>query len=118
MVLVGPYACQPKWVIMDDKAWHPPRVDWIKMNMDGLINLNNEEAVVGGGVHNSHGDWIIDFAKNIGVAYVFQPKDRAIMECFEGLDISEKSPDLLIDCLFKDHSDIVVLDSILTHDVV
>ncbi|PPD97231.1 hypothetical protein GOBAR_DD05734 [Gossypium barbadense] len=54
MVLVGPYACQPKWVMMDDKAWHPPRVDWIKMNMDGSISLNDEKAVVGGGVHNSH----------------------------------------------------------------
>ncbi|MBA0605886.1 hypothetical protein Godav_018418 [Gossypium davidsonii] len=124
MVLVAPYACQPKWVMMDDKAWHPPKVDWIKMNMDGSISLNDEEAIVGGGVHNSHGDWFIDFTKNI----VMIETDNALLVQFlcNAYDYLMEWPRFVMcsccvedpDCLFKDHSNVVVLDSILTHGVV
>ncbi|KAK5775137.1 hypothetical protein PVK06_043006 [Gossypium arboreum] len=47
----------------DSMQWTAPKDDWVKLNSDGLVDLDINIAAVGGLLRNSAGEWILGFAK-------------------------------------------------------
>ncbi|KAK5802137.1 hypothetical protein PVK06_029720 [Gossypium arboreum] len=47
----------------DSMQWTAPKDNWVKLNSDGLVDLDINIAAVGGLLRNSAGEWILGFAK-------------------------------------------------------
>ncbi|KAG8474636.1 hypothetical protein CXB51_031258 [Gossypium anomalum] len=47
----------------DSRQWTAPKDDWVKLNSDGLVDLDINIAAVGALLRNSAGEWILGFAK-------------------------------------------------------
>ncbi|KAL4282072.1 hypothetical protein GQ457_03G008070 [Hibiscus cannabinus] len=51
-------------------SWSTPAHEWFKLNSDGARMLVDGRAKCGGTINDSNGNWIMDFAKGLGVCSV------------------------------------------------
>ncbi|MBA0804540.1 hypothetical protein Gohar_004120, partial [Gossypium harknessii] len=65
--------------------WQPPRVGWVKVNIDGSVPKHTSSAAVGGVIRVHKGNWLFGFGLRIDRSGIFQTEARAL---YEGLVVA------------------------------
>ncbi|KAK5813453.1 hypothetical protein PVK06_028903 [Gossypium arboreum] len=60
--------------------WECPRVGWFKLNTDGGVDVNFENATVSGLIRCSNGNWVLGYGWNMGVHLILDAKLQAIID--------------------------------------
>ncbi|KAE8714290.1 hypothetical protein F3Y22_tig00110198pilonHSYRG00127 [Hibiscus syriacus] len=54
--------------------WTPPPQGWVKSNIDGARSLNEGKASCRGVIQGNSSEWVVGFAKNIGMCTIVEAK--------------------------------------------
>ncbi|KAE8696076.1 hypothetical protein F3Y22_tig00110676pilonHSYRG00016 [Hibiscus syriacus] len=65
-----------------DPQWIPPPSAWVKTNVDGSRDIQDGYAACGRAIRDSNGNWLIGFAKAVGICSVLEAE---LWGEFEGL---------------------------------
>lgn len=90
--------------------WTPPAGGWYKLNTDGSVKGPHKNTGAGGVIRDSDGNWVIGFAKNLGLMTIFQAELWALYQGLE-LAIELNITDLEIDIDAKS-----VVEAVLNND--
>ncbi|MBA0743005.1 hypothetical protein Gogos_005729 [Gossypium gossypioides] len=74
--VVNQWAC----TTMTFGRWQPSVADWVKVNVDGSMSINNLKAFVGKAVRGPNGGWLVGFKMVLGMNGIFQIEAKAILE--------------------------------------
>lgn len=58
--------------------WGRPPEHGVKLNVDGVVAMRSSLAGCGGVLRNYHGEWIVCFAKIVGVCNPYSAEEWAI----------------------------------------
>ncbi|KAE8674618.1 hypothetical protein F3Y22_tig00111743pilonHSYRG00079 [Hibiscus syriacus] len=70
---------------MTNPTWSPPPRGWMSLNTDGAVVTLDGGGSIGGVIHNSNGEWITGFTKNIGTTSILHAE---LWSIYEGLLIA------------------------------
>lgn len=59
-------------------GWHPPIMEWVKLNCDGSSKLDTGQAGCGGLLRNSERKWMKGYASSIETCTVFHAERLAM----------------------------------------
>ncbi|KAH1130512.1 hypothetical protein J1N35_001890 [Gossypium stocksii] len=60
-------------------CWSPSNHGWIKMNSDGAVSMNNDNASIGGLFRDLDSHWLCGYFLKVSKEMVFRIKARAIL---------------------------------------
>ncbi|KAL4311976.1 hypothetical protein GQ457_01G025270 [Hibiscus cannabinus] len=61
------------------RKWSCPTLGWIKLNVDGAMDLRDGSATIGGVIRDDQGNWIFGFSKSVGICSVLTTELWAIL---------------------------------------
>ncbi|KAL4319850.1 hypothetical protein GQ457_18G018210 [Hibiscus cannabinus] len=61
------------------RKWSCPTLGWIKLNVDGAMDLRDGSATIGGVIRDDQGNWIFGFLKSVGICSVLTTELWAIL---------------------------------------
>ncbi|KAK5818693.1 hypothetical protein PVK06_023637 [Gossypium arboreum] len=62
------------------KYWSPSELIWIKVNTDGTMPFNDDNASIGGVFRDTDGKWLCGYSMRMGKETVFHIEVRATLE--------------------------------------
>lgn len=62
------------------ERWTPPNEGWVKLNVDGAVALDGQQASIRGLLQDSTGTWLWGYAMSYGGDSVFKVEARVMLE--------------------------------------
>ncbi|KAL8161149.1 hypothetical protein V2J09_012638 [Rumex salicifolius] len=53
-------------------GWVPPRIGWLKLNVDGAVKRPDSKGAAGGVMRDADGKWVCGFTANLGITLIVE----------------------------------------------